>query len=157
MARGPRHPKRAGGAATIRAMRFVALFDDVPGHPMSRRATHALAWLLLAGAAGAAPAPAPVRAEIDALLARLEASGCEFNRNDAWHPAAQARAHLLRKLEAVEKRTTIDSAERFIELAGTSSSASGRAYQVRCAGAAAVPSAQWLRRELESLRKKNPS
>jgi hypothetical protein len=121
---------------------------------VSRRALHALAGLLLVGAASAAPTPAPVRAEIDALLARLEASGCEFNRNDAWHPAAQAKTHLLRKLEAVEKRTPVATTERFIELAGTSSSTSGRAYQVRCAGVAAVPSAQWLQRELDALRKK---
>jgi hypothetical protein len=122
---------------------------------VSRRALHVLAGLLLVGAASAAPTSAPVRAEIDALLARLEGSGCEFNRNDAWHPAAQAKAHLVRKLEAVEKRTTVATTERFIELAGTSSSTSGRAYQVRCAGVAAVPSAQWLRRELDALRKKN--
>lgn len=123
---------------------------------MTRRALHALASLLVASAAGAATAPAPVRAEIDALLARLEASSCEFNRNDAWHPAARAKTHMLRKLEAMEKRTTIDGTERFIELAGTSSSMSGQPYQVRCTDAVAVPSAQWLRRELDILRKKRP-
>ena len=89
---------------------------------MRRRTVPAFAGLLLAVAASAAPTPAPVRAEIDALLARLEASGCEFNRNDAWHPAVQAKTHLLRKLEAVEKRTMVSTTERFIELAGTSSS-----------------------------------
>jgi hypothetical protein len=36
----------------------------------------------------AAPTVAPVRAEIDALLARLEASGCRFGRNEEWHAGA---------------------------------------------------------------------
>lgn len=49
-------------------------------------------------------------------LTRLRASGCEFNRSDASHPAAQAKAHVVRKLGAVEERTTIDTTERFIDL-----------------------------------------
>jgi hypothetical protein len=107
---------------------------------------------LLATVALAAPAPAPVRAEIDALLAKLQSSGCEFNRNGSWHSAADAKRHLLRKLEYLENKTTLRTAEQFIELAATSSSSSGQAYQVKCAGGTAQPSAQWLTRELAAIR-----
>jgi hypothetical protein len=96
--------------------------------------------------------PAPVRAEVEALLAGLQASGCRFNRNGSWYSGGEAKAHLLRKLEAIEVKTTIASAEQFIELAASRSSASGKAYQVKCGGAAAVDSRQWLMRQLMSLR-----
>ena len=102
--------------------------------------------------AQATPAPAAVRAEIEALLAKLQSSGCEFNRNGSWHSGNDAKTHLLRKLEYLEKKTTLRSTEQFIELAATSSSSSGQAYQVRCGGAAALPSAQWLTKELVATR-----
>jgi len=68
--------------------------------------------------------PSPVaRGEIDHLLGYLERSGCEFNRNGAWYDAAIGRTE-------------------------SESSVSGKAYQVRCAGAASVPSGVWLESEL---------
>ena len=100
----------------------------------------------------AAPLPEPARSEVLALLARLESSGCQFNRNGAWYPGPEARAHLQRKLDYLEKNATPKSAEDFIDLAATSSSVSGRPYLVRCAGAASEPSSVWLRRELLELR-----
>jgi len=108
--------------------------------------------MLLAGAASAGPTPAPVRAEIDALLARLETSGCRFGRNQEWYAGADARAHLLRKLEYVEKVGTIRSTEQFIGVAATKSSVSGAPYQVQCGSAAAVSSGPWLTGELKGLR-----
>jgi hypothetical protein len=104
------------------------------------------------GLAAAAPTPAPVRAEIDALLAKLESSGCQFNRNGSWHGAGEAKAHLLRKLEYIERRGTVQSTEQFIELAATGSSRSGKPYLVRCGSEAPVPSRQWLTRELAPIR-----
>ena len=65
--------------------------------------------------ATAAPAPAAARAEIDALLSSLAASGCEFNRNGSWHTGAQAREHLLRKLDYLEGKDAVKRAEDFIE------------------------------------------
>lgn len=103
-------------------------------------------------AALAAPTPAPVRAEIDALMARLQSSGCEFNRNGAWHGGAQAREHLLRKLDHIEGKTTLRSSEQFIDLAASRSSLSGKAYQVRCPGQPAVESQAWLLQQLKALR-----
>ena len=109
--------------------------------------------LLLASVAGlAAPTAAPVRAEIDALLARLEASGCRFGRNDAWHAGAAAKAHLLRKLDYIEQYGTIATTEQFIDAAATQSSVTGAPYAVQCGNAAAVPSGAWLAAQLKALR-----
>src|SRR5262252_281918 len=77
----------------------------------------------------AAPTPPRVRAEIDALLSRLETSGCQFYRNGSWYSGQEAKNHLLRKLEYIEGRTTIESTEQFIELAASKSSFSGKPYQ----------------------------
>lgn len=104
------------------------------------------------GAAWADPTSAPVRAEIDALLNRLETSGCQFQRNGSWHDSARARAHLLDKLAYIERRGTVQSAEQFIELAASRSSLSGRPYQVRCGGQAPVESRLWLNGQLTAIR-----
>lgn len=95
---------------------------------------------------------ASARGEIDALLSRLENSGCEFNRNGSWHSGPEAKGHLLRKLEYLEKKNMATNAEQFIDLGASASSTSGKAYQVRCPGEAAVPSRQWLSAELQKLR-----
>ena len=107
---------------------------------------------ILAAAGAAAPLPPAARAEIDALMSRLEASACEFNRNGTWHTAAQARSHLLRKLKYLEDRGAVQSADQFIELAATGSSATGRPYLVKCGDDAPVPSATWLRSRLQVMR-----
>ena len=112
----------------------------------------AFALLLMSVAGLAAPTPPPVRAEIDALLARLEASGCRFGRNDEWHAGAAAKDHLLRKLEYIEKHGTITTTEQFIGVAATKSSVSGAPYVVQCGNAAAVPSSAWLAAQLKALR-----
>ena len=108
----------------------------------------ALLWL----PANAAPPPAAAR-EIDRLIAALGASGCEFQRNGSWYPAAKAQEHLRRKYDWLRERDKVATAEQFIALAGTQSSMSGRAYQVRCAGHAVEPSAHWLRARLLEMRK----
>lgn len=100
----------------------------------------------------AAPTPAPVRAEVDALLARLETSGCQFSRNGTWHDGAKAKEHLLNKLKYIERKGTVQSTEEFIKLAASASSSSGKAYEVKCGSAAPVQSQQWLTAELARLR-----
>lgn len=107
---------------------------------------------LWCGISSAGPTPAPVRAEVQALLAALQASGCKFSRNGTWYSGAEARDHLLRKLEYIEGKSTIASAEQFIELAASKSSSSGKAYQVKCDGEAAVESRQWLTQQLGAVR-----
>jgi hypothetical protein len=108
--------------------------------------------LLCSGLAIASPTPVNVRQEIDALLARLRDSGCQFNRNGSWYSGSQARDHLLRKLDYLERATTVESAEQFIELAGSQSSRSGKAYEVRCGSDAPVKSSVWLTRQLAIIR-----
>ena len=110
------------------------------------------ATLLALCCALAAAAPSPARPEIDALLARLQASGCSFNRNGTWYGAADARKHLLRKLEYLEDRNLVQNTEQFIDRAASGSSMSGRPYRVRCGSAPAVESRVWLTEQLKSVR-----
>jgi hypothetical protein len=109
------------------------------------------ACLFASPACAAALAPA-ARVEIDSLLSRLAVSGCQFKRNGAWHTAAEAQAHLARKLEYLVDRGAVASAEQFIERAATRSSMSGQAYLVKCGADPAVPSSKWLYSELQALR-----
>lgn len=99
----------------------------------------------------AAPAPPEVRAEIDALIAKLSASGCTFNRNGTWYPAAEVKAHLLRKLRYLEGKDLVQSTEQFIERAASNSSSSNKPYLVKCRDTA-VESRTWLATELRNLR-----
>lgn len=112
----------------------------------------ALAFALAAAGAQAAPLPAPARAEVDALLTRLQASGCQFNRNGSWYNGADARTHLLRKLEYLEKKDLVKNAEQFIDLGASSSSSSGKPYMVKCGSAAPMESKAWLGAELKAIR-----
>lgn len=110
-----------------------------------------LAWICAAAASAVPLAPA-ARAEIDGLLARLAASNCAFNRNGSWHTAAEAVPHLSRKLQYLEQRGLVESAEQFIDRVASASSVSGTRYLVRCGTASPVESAVWLRAELRAIR-----
>lgn len=111
------------------------------------------AGLLLALASACAVAAAsPARPEIDALLARLQSSGCSFERNGSWYDAARAREHLLRKLEYLEDRNLVQNTEQFIDRAASGSSMSGRPYRVRCGSAPPVESRVWLTEQLKAVR-----
>jgi len=96
---------------------------------------------------------APMQAEVPQLLAAVEKSGCEFNRNGSWHDAKKARAHLQSKYDYLVKKNLATTTEDFIERGATKSSTSGQKYLIKCAGAAVVPSAAWLTDELKKLRK----
>jgi hypothetical protein len=100
----------------------------------------------------AAPLSPAARIEINGLMSRLEASGCEFNRNGTWHTATEAKSHLLNKLKYLEGRGAVQTTEQFIELAASSSSTTGQPYLVKCGNGAAVQSGAWLRSELQILR-----
>jgi hypothetical protein len=103
-------------------------------------------------AAFADPTQAPVRAEIRDLLSKLSVSGCQFNRNGTWFSASDAEGHLLRKLKYIEARSTVQSTERFVELAASKSSSSGKPYLVKCGSRSPVESRQWLHDQLASMR-----
>ena len=86
------------------------------------------------------------------MLARLQSSGCSFNRNGSWYEASEARAHLARKLEYLEDRNLVQTTEQFIARAATGSSMSGKPYLVRCGSAPPVESRAWLTQQLKALR-----
>lgn len=111
----------------------------------------ALALLGMSTAASAEP-DEPARTEIAHLLKYLETSGCQFQRNGSWHAPTRAASHLNQKYEYLLKKDRVASAEQFIERAATESSSSGKPYSVKCGDAAAVPSADWLRAELQRFR-----
>jgi hypothetical protein len=98
------------------------------------------------------PAPPAARAEINALLTKLQTSACEFSRNGSWYGADQARSHLQTKLNYLEDRNAVQTAEQFIDLAASGSSMSGKPYLVRCGASAPVESKVWLTAELKALR-----
>lgn len=122
---------------------------------MKRRA--AFAALLFCCGAGAAETSPAVKAEIEALLGKLEASGCQFDRNGSWYNGSEARDHLKKKLAYIERKGAVRSTEQFIDLAASRSSVSGRPYQVKCTGEPTVESQVWLSKELAALRKTTPS
>jgi len=117
-----------------------------------KRLLFLLLTVTFAAAGNAAPLPVAAKAEIDALLSRLEASACTFNRNGTWYPATEAKSHLLRKLKYLEDRGPVQSAEQFIERAASSSSTTGQPYLVKCGSAAPVQSGTWLRFQLQVMR-----
>ena len=100
----------------------------------------------------AAAAPSPVRVEVDALLGRLQASDCQFNRNGSWYSGAEAGAHLTKKMEYMEDRNMVKTTEDFVLLGASTSSMSGKAYLVRCGKAEAVESKKWLLDQLKAMR-----
>lgn len=105
----------------------------------------------MAATATAAPT-AKAQREIDALIAGLGSSGCEFERNGSWYDAKAARDHLQTKYDYLRKRNMADTAELFIERGATKSSMSGKAYHVRCQGKAAETSERWFKQRLQALR-----
>lgn len=106
----------------------------------------------LANPAQADPLTPVVRAEVAALIKALADSDCEFLRNGSWYAGSKAANHLQRKLDYLERQHLVTSADAFITLGASKSSMSGEAYQVRCPGHAVVPSADWLKQQLEQLR-----
>jgi len=93
--------------------------------------------------------------EVGALLAFVENSGCAFIRNGREHQPKDARAHLQKKLDYLNDKGLLDSAEDFIARAATESGFSGEPYRVNCAGQEQL-SADWLKRELRRLRQSRP-
>jgi hypothetical protein len=100
---------------------------------------------------GQVPATPKVTQEIKGLLDFVEQSECQFVRNGSEYPGPRARAHLEKKLNYLEGKNMVNSAEDFIDLAATKSSISGRPYEVRCAENV-EPASIWLKRELQRQR-----
>ncbi|MFL6657152.1 MAG: DUF5329 domain-containing protein [Massilia sp.] len=107
--------------------------------------------LLMANAVSAATPPA-VRSEVAQLMTAVEKSGCKFNRNGSWYSAEEARAHLQKKFDYMDKKDLVTSTEVFIEKGASTSSMSGKPYEMQCAGAKTTTSAAWLNEELKRVR-----
>lgn len=91
------------------------------------------------------------------LLRFVEASGCQFNRNGAWHDAKAARAHIVMKYEYLLARDGINTTEDFIDKAATGSSMLfGQPYTVKCDGDRPVRSSVWLSTALARYRAIQP-
>lgn len=108
----------------------------------------ALLWLPVARA----QAPVAVQNEVNFLLGYVAGSGCEFYRNGSWYNSQKAHAHLRDKYKYLAANKLADTTEQFIDRAASESSFSGKPYQIRCSGGAAVTSQQWLRDKLAELR-----
>jgi hypothetical protein len=96
--------------------------------------------------------PTGVQIEVNYLLDSIAGSGCEFYRNGSWHDSKAARAHVRDKYEYLVARDLVHTTEQFIDRAASQSSLSGRPYEIRCNGGAAVTSGQWLRDKLAQFR-----
>jgi hypothetical protein len=107
---------------------------------------------LLSVAAALAQQPPRTQREVEHLLDYVARPGCEFNRNGSWYDGQKAREHLRDKYQYLEKRKLVPDAEAFIVRGATESSMSGKPYQVRCNGSAAVQSGPWLMEELQRYR-----
>jgi Family of unknown function (DUF5329) len=102
------------------------------------------------------PSSRPARRRSAASRRRSVQRGSRPNlRSRGWYGAAEARAHLLRKLEAIEGRGTVKRSEQFIECAASQNSSSGKPYRVRCQGGAEVESQVWLTRQVRVMRQPN--
>jgi len=120
--------------------------------PVWLRALSFASALMFGSLTWAGAPSAATQAEISHLLAYLRTSGCEFQRNGTWYSAGDAAAHLERKNQYLVKHSQIGSAEDFIEKAASTSSMTGEPYLVRCQLHQTVPSAVWLRAELDRFR-----
>ncbi|HEU4777839.1 MAG TPA: DUF5329 domain-containing protein [Telluria sp.] len=112
-----------------------------------------LGALLLAGQAMAAT-PAATRAEVTQLMGAVEKSGCKFSRNGSWYSGAEARAHLQKKFDYLDRKDMLTTTESFIEKGASTSSMSGKPYEMQCPDSKQVTSAAWLTAELKRLRQK---
>lgn len=97
--------------------------------------------------------PAVSQPEIEYLLGVVGASPCRFYRNGIWYTGEEARSHLKEKLDIVNLRSPLQTAEQFIEKVATKSALTGIRYQIQCAGSEAAPVADWLHQELRHHRR----
>jgi len=95
--------------------------------------------------------------EIDHLFTFIKRSDCMFYRNGKWYPARDAADHIDKKYQYLLKRGKISSAEKFIDLAATKSSMSGKKYKVKCGKSNEITSSVWLYKELSEYRSGNIS
>jgi len=93
--------------------------------------------------------PRAQQGSIDALIAEIETSNCEFERNGNRYAAREGAEHLRMKLERAGER--VQTARDFIDRIASGSSQSGRPYLVHCPGQSPQRSRNWLGERLRGL------
>jgi len=94
-----------------------------------------------------------MQSEINHLLAFLENSECQFERNGKLHTGKDTVDHVKKKYNYFKSK--IDSAEKFIEYSATKSTLSGKYYMVLCKDSPKVKTQDWLLQELKNYRSKD--
>ncbi len=88
--------------------------------------------------------------EINALIAAVESSGCQFIRNGQAYTAAAAAEHL--RLKYRKGKAYASSAEGFIDNLASQSSFSKKPYFLVLPAGETIPSGVWLHQQLKQLR-----
>jgi hypothetical protein len=91
--------------------------------------------------------------EIKYLLAFVDNSACNYERNGTMYTGAEAAKHINKKYRYYFD--DIKSTEDFIKYSATRSKISGKYYKVHCANKIEVKSRDWLLLELKNYRKSN--
>jgi len=94
-----------------------------------------------------------MQSEINHLLAYLENSECQFERNGKIHSGKDTVDHVKKKYNYFKGK--IDSAEKFIEYSATKSTLSGKYYMVLCKDKPKIKTQDWLLQELKNYRSKD--
>lgn len=88
--------------------------------------------------------------EIQHLLAFVQNTDCQYERNGTYHSGQDAVAHIQKKYDYYEDE--IETTEDFIRLSASKSTMSGNPYYVHCPNKKAITSQQWLLTELKQFR-----
>ncbi|MCX4028427.1 DUF5329 family protein [Endozoicomonas sp. SM1973] len=88
--------------------------------------------------------------EVAHLLEFVRNSACTMMRNGASHNSLEAAQHILNKYDYFKE--DIQTTERFIQLAASRSTLTGKDYQVQCNNQPSVTSRDWLMTELQNFR-----
>ncbi len=131
------------------------LFESFKGMlTMIRKLTCVFAFLFFISTS--AEESSDFRNDLNSLMVVFQTCECKFVRNGVEHDPKEARAHMEKKLKAVEGR--IQTIQEFIDYIGSKSSISGKPYLVKFADGKTKESGVWLKEKWnEILRERNSS
>lgn len=90
--------------------------------------------------------------DIEALLDKLQVSGCQFRRNGLWYTGDVASKHLSMKVGHMRKLNPQLSVEEFIVQGASGSSVTQQPYKVRCMNSPEMLAADWMNQQLKLMR-----
>jgi len=94
-----------------------------------------------------------MQSEINHLLAFLENSECQFERNGKIHSGKDTVDHVKKKYNYFKNK--INNTEEFIEYSATKSTISGKYYMVLCKDKSKIKTQGLLLQELQKYRSKD--